>query len=96
MYPGDCGPEAYNNTAKFSNCPPAAKPAVRAGQFENPSPIPLKMPLRRFDTWGDGLSGAKAVLFGFSMGATTTAPTSAAATIAMTITMFFIGSCRVP
>ena len=78
MYPGNCGLEAYNNTARFSNRPPAVTPATKAGQFENPSPIPLKIPLRRFDTWGDGLSGAKAVLFGFSIGATTTAPTSAA------------------
>ena len=38
--------------------------------FENPSFIPLKIPFKRFETWPEGFSGAKAVLFGCRKGAT--------------------------
>lgn len=59
-------------------------------QFENPLFIPLKMPFRRFETWLEGVSGAKAVFFGFRCGASRKTPAAATATTMMISAMFFM------
>ena len=52
--------------------------------------MPLKMPFRRFETWLEGVSGAKAVFFGFRWGASRNTPAAATATTMMISAMFFM------
>ena len=49
--------------------------------FENPSPIPLNIPFKRGETLEDGVSGSKAVLFGFKLGIIKYIPTPNTSTI---------------